>query len=126
MWSAGAPAHPAANLVFACLICWELEKKKKKKVSSGTPRFQPGADVWVCLGELAREELGELEFGEQPLALLLGCLRREKSSCDLSRFESHPGSLPAPGRAPALLAPADTELERSALPSSGGCFTHCR
>lgn len=120
------PSTPSCKSGVCLLNLLGTGKKKKKKVSSGTPRFQPGADVWVCLGELAREELGELEFGEQPLALLLGCLRREKSSCDLSRFESHPGSLPAPGRAPALLAPADTELERSALPSSGGCFTHCR
>lgn len=102
------------------------KKQQQKKLSSGTPVFQPGADTWVCSGEQVRVEPGEPEFREPHLALLLGCLRREKSCCDLLRFKSHSGSLPAPGRAPALLAPADTELERSALPSSGECFSCCR
>lgn len=69
-----APEHSCALLVFACLTCWKLSRK----VSSGTLGFQPEADAWICPGKQAREALGEPELREQHLALLLGCLRREK------------------------------------------------
>lgn len=116
-----APACPAANLVFACLICWKLRKNKKSflGILDSSLELTHG-----CAWE--REEQSEPEFRKQRLVLLLGCPRREKSCCDLSGFESHPGSLPAPGRASALLTPTDTELEKAALPSSGVCFTHCQ
>lgn len=76
--------------------------------------------MWVCPGEQAREEPGEPEFREQRLALLLGCLRREKNCCDLSRFENHPGSPPAPGRAQhCTLPPTQSRRDLPFLPLEG-------